>query len=93
MSHTPSMLRLCSTKSSWLQGLWKKAASHVSFQMRECACRYFKSSSRGITVTPWMALSLADTSGRAACNGRPCHSSTLRQQAIAHHCSGFGTGL
>jgi hypothetical protein len=32
----PSMLRDWSTKSSWLQGLWKNAASQVSFQMREC---------------------------------------------------------
>ena len=64
------MLRLCSTNSSWLQGLWKNAASQVSFQMRECAWRYFRSSSRGITVTPGIPLSLADTSGRAACTGR-----------------------
>ena len=27
------MLRLCSTNSSWLQGLWKKADSHDSFQI------------------------------------------------------------
>ena len=37
---SPSMLRLCCTKSSWLQGLWKKADSHVSFQMRECSWRH-----------------------------------------------------
>jgi hypothetical protein len=34
------MLRLCCTNSSWLQGLWKKADSHVSFQMRECSWRH-----------------------------------------------------
>jgi hypothetical protein len=32
-STPPSMLRLCSTNSSWLQGLWKKADSHDSFQI------------------------------------------------------------
>jgi hypothetical protein len=37
---SPSMLRLCCTNSSWLQGLWKKADSHVSFQMRECSWRH-----------------------------------------------------
>lgn len=37
---SPSMLRLCCTNSSWLQGLWKKAESHVSFQMRECSWRH-----------------------------------------------------
>jgi hypothetical protein len=31
--HPPSMFRLCSTNSSWLQGLWKKADSHDSFQI------------------------------------------------------------
>lgn len=29
----PSMLSDCRTKSSWLHGLWKKAASHCSFQI------------------------------------------------------------
>lgn len=74
------MLRLCSTKSSWLQGLWKKAASQVSFQMRECAWRYFRSSPLGTTVTPGMALSLAETSGRAACMNRKESSSEKSSQ-------------
>ena len=29
----PSMFRLCSTNSSWLHGLWKKADSQLSFQI------------------------------------------------------------
>ena len=58
------MFKLCRTNSSWLQGLWKKALSHVSFQMRLCACLSFSLSSRSTTVTPGSFLNLA-----AVCNG------------------------
>lgn len=60
------MLRLCKTKSSWLQGLWKNAESHVSFQMRLCACFSLSFSSRGMAFTPGSLLSLAITCIKAA---------------------------
>lgn len=49
---SPSMLRLCCTNSSWLQGLWKKAESQVSFQMRECSWRHRSSGVLRAQVLP-----------------------------------------
>jgi hypothetical protein len=58
----PSMLRLCCTNSSWLQGLWKKADSQVSFQMRECSCRHRSSG----VLRPCQQQRKAIRDGRAA---------------------------
>jgi len=79
------MLRLCSTNSSWLQGLWKKAESQVSFQMRLCACRSFSSSSRGTTLTPGSLFSLAITCSDWWRNGiefRVCGVSPQEMQSL-----------
>ncbi len=77
------MLSDCSTNSSWLHGLWKKAASQVSFQMRECAWRCLSASSRSTTVTPGSVRSRAATSGRAACAAPRTQSAPARRLAAS----------
>lgn len=67
------MFKLCSTNSSWLQGLWKKADSHDSFQIRLASWRCFSSASRSTTVTPGSARSAATLSARAACSTHHRH--------------------
>lgn len=61
LKSSPSILRLCLTNNSWLQGLWKKALSHVSFQIRLWSCLYFRSSSLWITLTPGRVFSCSET--------------------------------